>query len=115
MVIEGPFMYGEWTPWYIFCPLSRTHPCFTDCWVITLCFNCALLSTQGGYATYRYTQPATAATAAATATAYSDGYGRVYTTDPYHALAPAASYGVGAVVSKTASEYCCAQGDMGVG
>lgn len=26
-------------------------------------------------------------------------YGRVYTADPYHALAPAASYGVGAVVS----------------
>lgn len=26
-------------------------------------------------------------------------YGRVYTTDPYHALAPATSYGVGAVVS----------------
>ncbi|EPY81828.1 RNA binding protein fox-1 2 isoform 3-like protein [Camelus ferus] len=26
------------------------------------------------------------------------GYGRVYTADPYHALAPAASYGVGAVV-----------------
>lgn len=28
-------------------------------------------------------------------------YGRVYTADPYHALAPAASYGVGAVVSIT--------------
>lgn len=27
-------------------------------------------------------------------------YGRVYTADPYHALAPAASYGVGAVVSE---------------
>uniref|UniRef100_A0A8C5QVY7 RNA binding protein fox-1 homolog 2 n=1 Tax=Leptobrachium leishanense TaxID=445787 RepID=A0A8C5QVY7_9ANUR len=58
----------------------------------------------GGYAAYRYTQPATAATAAtaaaAAAAAYSDGYGRVYTTDPYHALAPAASYGVGAVVSE---------------
>uniref|UniRef100_A0A8C5QUH5 RNA binding protein fox-1 homolog 2 n=1 Tax=Leptobrachium leishanense TaxID=445787 RepID=A0A8C5QUH5_9ANUR len=57
----------------------------------------------GGYAAYRYTQPATAATAAtaaaAAAAAYSDGYGRVYTTDPYHALAPAASYGVGAVAS----------------
>lgn len=25
-------------------------------------------------------------------------YGRVYTTDPYHALAPAAAYGVGAMV-----------------
>ncbi|XP_063796404.1 RNA binding protein fox-1 homolog 2 isoform X9 [Pseudophryne corroboree] len=58
---------------------------------------------QGGYAAYRYTQPATAATAAtaaaAAAAAYSDGYGRVYTADPYHALAPAASYGVGAVAS----------------
>ncbi|XP_073448885.1 RNA binding protein fox-1 homolog 2 isoform X2 [Aquarana catesbeiana] len=59
---------------------------------------------QGGYAAYRYTQPATAATAAtaaaaAAAAAYSDGYGRVYTTDPYHALAPATSYGVGAVVT----------------
>lgn len=58
----------------------------------------------GGYAAYRYTQPATAATAAtaaaaAAAAAYSDGYGRVYTTDPYHALAPATSYGVGAVAS----------------
>ncbi|XP_069510462.1 RNA binding protein fox-1 homolog 2 isoform X6 [Ambystoma mexicanum] len=56
---------------------------------------------QGGYAAYRYTQPATAATAAtaaaAAAAAYSDSYGRVYTADPYHALAPAASYGVGAV------------------
>ncbi|XP_069087296.1 RNA binding protein fox-1 homolog 2 isoform X4 [Pleurodeles waltl] len=56
---------------------------------------------QGGYAAYRYAQPATAATAAtaaaAAAAAYSDSYGRVYTADPYHALAPAASYGVGAV------------------
>nr|XP_033791036.1 RNA binding protein fox-1 homolog 2 isoform X3 [Geotrypetes seraphini] len=57
----------------------------------------------GGYAAYRYTQPATAtaatAAAAAAAAAYSDSYGRVYTADPYHALAPAASYGVGAVAS----------------
>ncbi|XP_039209013.1 RNA binding protein fox-1 homolog 2 isoform X6 [Crotalus tigris] len=56
----------------------------------------------GGYAAYRYAQPATATAAtaaAAAAAAYSDGYGRVYTTDPYHALAPAASYGVGAVAS----------------
>uniref|UniRef100_A0A8C5NM30 RNA binding protein fox-1 homolog 2 n=1 Tax=Junco hyemalis TaxID=40217 RepID=A0A8C5NM30_JUNHY len=56
----------------------------------------------GGYAAYRYAQPATATAAtaaAAAAAAYSDGYGRVYTADPYHALAPAASYGVGAVVS----------------
>ncbi|KAM5250708.1 RNA binding protein fox-1 homolog 2 isoform 39-T39 [Hipposideros larvatus] len=55
----------------------------------------------GGYAAYRYAQPATATAAtaaAAAAAAYSDGYGRVYTADPYHALAPAASYGVGAVI-----------------
>lgn len=32
-------------------------------------------------------------------------YGRVYTADPYHALAPAASYGVGAVVSRCAFFY----------
>ncbi|XP_073800188.1 RNA binding protein fox-1 homolog 3 isoform X23 [Danio rerio] len=44
----------------------------------------------GGYAAYRYTQPATA-------TAYSDSYGRVYaTTDPYHhSIGPAAAYSVG--------------------
>ncbi|XP_025782238.1 RNA binding protein fox-1 homolog 2 [Puma concolor] len=56
----------------------------------------------GGYAAYRYAQPATATAAtaaAAAAAAYSDSYGRVYTADPYHALAPAASYGVGAVAS----------------
>ncbi|XP_064180014.1 RNA binding protein fox-1 homolog 2-like isoform X5 [Anguilla rostrata] len=55
----------------------------------------------GGYAAYRFAQPAavTGATAAAAA-AYSDSYGRVYTTDPYHALAPAATaYGVGAMAS----------------
>ncbi|XP_069590086.1 RNA binding protein fox-1 homolog 1 isoform X7 [Ranitomeya imitator] len=47
----------------------------------------------GGYAAYRYAQPATA-----TAAAYSDSYGRVYAADPYHhALAPAATYGVGTV------------------
>ncbi|XP_066545940.1 RNA binding protein fox-1 homolog 1 isoform X24 [Amia ocellicauda] len=49
----------------------------------------------GGYAAYRYAQPATA-----TAAAYSDSYGRVYATDPYHhALTPAATYSVGAVAS----------------
>ncbi|XP_052401371.1 RNA binding protein fox-1 homolog 1-like isoform X9 [Carassius gibelio] len=47
----------------------------------------------GGYAAYRYTQPATA-----TAAAYSDSYGRVYAADPYnHTLAPAAAYGIGAM------------------
>ncbi|XP_072348600.1 RNA binding protein fox-1 homolog 1-like [Scyliorhinus torazame] len=49
---------------------------------------------QGGYAAYRYAQPATA-----TATAYSDSYGRVYTADPYHTLAAAPTYGVSAVAS----------------
>ncbi|XP_074136579.1 RNA binding protein fox-1 homolog 1 isoform X18 [Sminthopsis crassicaudata] len=47
----------------------------------------------GGYAAYRYAQPATA-----TAAAYSDSYGRVYAADPYHhTLAPAPTYGVGAM------------------
>ncbi|XP_026077146.1 RNA binding protein fox-1 homolog 3-like isoform X1 [Carassius auratus] len=48
----------------------------------------------GGYAAYRYTQPATA-------TAYSDSYGRVYaTTDPYHhTIGPAAAYSVGTMAS----------------
>uniref|UniRef100_A0A8I6A065 RNA binding protein fox-1 homolog 2 n=1 Tax=Rattus norvegicus TaxID=10116 RepID=A0A8I6A065_RAT len=58
----------------------------------------------------RYAQPATATAAtaaAAAAAAYSDGYGRVYTADPYHALAPAASYGVGAVVSLYLFSYPC--------
>ncbi|XP_061701080.1 RNA binding protein fox-1 homolog 2-like isoform X4 [Syngnathoides biaculeatus] len=50
-------------------------------------------------AAYRYTQPAAVTGATAAAAAYSDSYGRVYTTDPYHALAPAAAaYGVGAMV-----------------
>uniref|UniRef100_A0A8C4TR01 RNA binding protein fox-1 homolog 3 n=1 Tax=Erpetoichthys calabaricus TaxID=27687 RepID=A0A8C4TR01_ERPCA len=47
----------------------------------------------GGYAAYRYAQPAAAAAAAA----YSDSYGRVYATaDPYHhTIGPAATYSVG--------------------
>nr|XP_005905971.1 PREDICTED: RNA binding protein fox-1 homolog 1 [Bos mutus] len=50
---------------------------------------------QGGYAAYRYAQPTPA-----TAAAYSDSYGRVYATDPYHhTLAPAPTYGVGAMAS----------------
>uniref|UniRef100_A0A6Q2YFL6 RNA binding protein fox-1 homolog 3 n=1 Tax=Esox lucius TaxID=8010 RepID=A0A6Q2YFL6_ESOLU len=55
-----------------------------------------VLSSQGGYAAYRYAQPA--ATAAA---AYSDSYGRVYATaDPYHhTIGPAATYSVGTMVS----------------
>ncbi|XP_061701686.1 RNA binding protein fox-1 homolog 3-like isoform X1 [Syngnathoides biaculeatus] len=48
----------------------------------------------GGYATYRFAQPATTA-------AYSDSYGRVYATaDPYHhTIGPAATYSVGTMVS----------------
>ncbi|KAM9745036.1 RNA binding protein fox-1 homolog 2-like isoform 1-T1 [Menidia menidia] len=66
----------------------------------------------GGYpaaaaaAAYRYAQPAAVTGATAAAAAYSDSYGRVYTTDPYHALTPAAAaaYGVGAMV-RSASVY----------
>uniref|UniRef100_A0A8C2PPG4 RNA binding protein fox-1 homolog n=1 Tax=Cyprinus carpio TaxID=7962 RepID=A0A8C2PPG4_CYPCA len=49
----------------------------------------------GGYAAYRYAQPAAAAAAA-----YSDSYGRVYATaDPYHhTIGPAATYSVGTMV-----------------
>ncbi|XP_051904473.1 RNA binding protein fox-1 homolog 2-like isoform X2 [Hippocampus zosterae] len=70
---------------------------------------------QGGYpaaaaaaaaAAYRYTQPAAVTGATAAAAAYSDSYGRVYTTDPYHALAPAAAaYGVGAMASLYRAGY----------
>ncbi|XP_068192122.1 RNA binding protein fox-1 homolog 1 isoform X4 [Antennarius striatus] len=62
----------------------------------------------GGYAAYRYAQPT-----AATAAAYSDSYGRVYAADPYnHALTPAATYSVGAVMPKlgatpTTWGWCC--------
>ncbi|KAI5103404.1 RNA binding protein fox-1-like 3 isoform X2, partial [Silurus meridionalis] len=51
----------------------------------------------GGYAAYRYAQPAAAAAAA-----YSDSYGRVYATaDPYHhTIGPAATYSVGTMVSQ---------------
>ncbi|XP_064789793.1 RNA binding protein fox-1 homolog 3-like isoform X2 [Oncorhynchus masou masou] len=50
----------------------------------------------GGYAAYRYAQPAATA-----ATAYSDSYGRVYATaDPYHhTIGPAATYSVGTMAS----------------
>ncbi|XP_072319441.1 RNA binding protein fox-1 homolog 2 isoform X2 [Eucyclogobius newberryi] len=58
----------------------------------------------GGYAAYRYAQPAAvaatpAAAAAAAAAAYSDSYGRVYTADPYHAALAPAAYGVGAMAT----------------
>lgn len=57
-------------------------------------------------AAYRYAQPATVTGATAAAAAYSDSYGRVYTTDPYHALAPAAAaYGVGAMASLYRAGY----------
>ncbi|GCB66873.1 hypothetical protein scyTo_0015054 [Scyliorhinus torazame] len=76
--------------------LSPTH---NECFCVHLCsvvyqdgFYGADL--YGGYAAYRYAQPATA-----TATAYSDSYGRVYTADPYHTLAAAPTYGVSAVAS----------------
>ncbi|XP_051015121.1 RNA binding protein fox-1 homolog 3 isoform X3 [Acomys russatus] len=48
----------------------------------------------GGYAAYRYAQPAAAAAAAA---AYSDSYGRVYAAaDPYHhTIGPTATYSIG--------------------
>ncbi|XP_034157309.1 RNA binding protein fox-1 homolog 3 isoform X4 [Pangasianodon hypophthalmus] len=54
----------------------------------------------GGYAAYRYAQPATA-------TAYSDSYGRVYATaDPYtHAISPAATYSVGTMASLCRGAY----------
>ncbi|NXK90144.1 RFOX3 protein, partial [Formicarius rufipectus] len=47
----------------------------------------------GGYAAYRYAQPAAAA-------AYSDSYGRVYAAaDPYHhTIGPAATYSIGTMV-----------------
>uniref|UniRef100_A0A8C8JEY8 RRM domain-containing protein n=1 Tax=Oncorhynchus tshawytscha TaxID=74940 RepID=A0A8C8JEY8_ONCTS len=55
---------------------------------------------HGGYAAYRYAQPAATA-----ATAYSDSYGRVYATaDPYHhTIGPAATYSVGTMVSPLSS------------
>ncbi|XP_061605926.1 RNA binding protein fox-1 homolog 2-like isoform X7 [Phyllopteryx taeniolatus] len=57
-------------------------------------------------AAYRYTQPAAVTGATAAAAAYSDSYGRVYTTDPYHALSPAAAaYGVGAMASLYRAGY----------
>ncbi|XP_074081107.1 RNA binding protein fox-1 homolog 3 isoform X4 [Macrotis lagotis] len=56
----------------------------------------------GGYAAYRYAQPA--ATAAA---AYSDSYGRVYAAaDPYHhAIGPAATYSIGTMASLCRGGY----------
>ncbi|XP_047213979.1 RNA binding protein fox-1 homolog 2-like isoform X4 [Girardinichthys multiradiatus] len=57
-------------------------------------------------AAYRYAQPTAVTGATAAAAAYSDSYGRVYTTDPYHALTPAAAaYGVGAMASLYRAGY----------
>ncbi|XP_035381268.1 RNA binding protein fox-1 homolog 3-like isoform X2 [Electrophorus electricus] len=54
----------------------------------------------GGYTAYRYAQPATA-------TAYSDSYGRVYATaDPYHhTIGPATTYSVGTMASLCRGAY----------
>ncbi|XP_056670210.1 RNA binding protein fox-1 homolog 3 isoform X17 [Monodelphis domestica] len=55
----------------------------------------------GGYAAYRYAQPAAAAAA------YSDSYGRVYAAaDPYHhAIGPAATYSIGTMASLCRGGY----------
>eukprot|EP00072_Mus_musculus_P064730 XP_011247434.1 PREDICTED: RNA binding protein fox-1 homolog 3 isoform X5 [Mus musculus] len=56
----------------------------------------------GGYAAYRYAQPA-----AATAAAYSDSYGRVYAAaDPYHhTIGPTATYSIGTMASLCRGGY----------
>ncbi|XP_006990339.2 RNA binding protein fox-1 homolog 3 isoform X5 [Chionomys nivalis] len=56
----------------------------------------------GGYAAYRYAQPAAAAAAA-----YSDSYGRVYAaTDPYHhTIGPTATYSIGTMASLCRGGY----------
>ncbi|XP_054989089.1 RNA binding protein fox-1 homolog 3 isoform X6 [Sorex araneus] len=55
----------------------------------------------GGYAAYRYAQPAAAAAA------YSDSYGRVYAAaDPYHhTLGPAAAYSIGTMAGLCRGGY----------
>lgn len=91
---------------------------FTEPQTFILVFQDSVLSPrlpQGGYpaaaaaaaAAYRYAQPAAVTGATAAAAAYSDSYGRVYTTDPYHALTPAAAaaYGVGAMASLYRAGY----------
>uniref|UniRef100_A0A8C3GML3 RNA binding fox-1 homolog 3 n=2 Tax=Cairina moschata TaxID=8855 RepID=A0A8C3GML3_CAIMO len=57
----------------------------------------------GGYAAYRYAQPAAAAAA------YSDSYGRVYAAaDPYHhTIGPAATYSIGTMVSAAPAAFLC--------
>uniref|UniRef100_A0A8V1ABK3 RNA binding fox-1 homolog 3 n=1 Tax=Gallus gallus TaxID=9031 RepID=A0A8V1ABK3_CHICK len=58
---------------------------------------------QGGYAAYRYAQPAAAAAA------YSDSYGRVYAAaDPYHhTIGPAATYSIGTMVRAAPAAFPC--------
>uniref|UniRef100_A0A7M4G2R1 RNA binding protein fox-1 homolog 3 n=1 Tax=Crocodylus porosus TaxID=8502 RepID=A0A7M4G2R1_CROPO len=66
---------------------------------------------QGGYAAYRYAQPAAAAAA------YSDSYGRVYAAaDPYHhTIGPAATYSIGTMVRAAPScPPSCAPRDAGL-
>ncbi|NXW86454.1 RFOX3 protein, partial [Alopecoenas beccarii] len=57
----------------------------------------------GGYAAYRYAQPAAAAAA------YSDSYGRVYAAaDPYHhTIGPAATYSIGTMVRAAPAAILC--------
>ncbi|NXN37204.1 RFOX3 protein, partial [Rhinoptilus africanus] len=61
----------------------------------------------GGYAAYRYAQPAAAAAAA-----YSDSYGRVYAAaDPYHhTIGPAATYSIGTMVRAAPAAFLCFPG-----
>ncbi|NWV08433.1 RFOX3 protein, partial [Ptilonorhynchus violaceus] len=60
----------------------------------------------GGYAAYRYAQPAAAAAA------YSDSYGRVYAAaDPYHhTIGPAATYSIGTMVRAAPRPSSASQG-----
>ncbi|NWI67510.1 RFOX3 protein, partial [Todus mexicanus] len=68
----------------------------------------------GGYAAYRYAQPAAAAAA------YSDSYGRVYAAaDPYHhTIGPAATYSIGTMVRAAPTAFLCfrpGRGSWGAG
>ncbi|NWU40946.1 RFOX3 protein, partial [Hylia prasina] len=60
----------------------------------------------GGYAAYRYAQPAAAAAA------YSDSYGRVYAAaDPYHhTIGPAATYSIGTMVRAAPRPFSASRG-----
>uniref|UniRef100_A0A8C6ZIE5 RNA binding fox-1 homolog 3 n=1 Tax=Nothoprocta perdicaria TaxID=30464 RepID=A0A8C6ZIE5_NOTPE len=87
-------------------PLCKIHPQK----ILPGCFP-ALSALQGGYAAYRYAQPAAA-------TAYSDSYGRVYAAaDPYHhAMGPAATYSIGTMVrAAPAVAPCGARARLGTG